>query len=181
MAQPFGAAEPSPPAYGAPGFGPGPAPLAPLVAPAPFVAPAPAPLLGGPIAPPAGRAVAATMADVPMSPQDGGMPGGAAPYGMAGPGAYGGPAGPAPGVAPAIGAPPPGRNATKGGLSMAAIGAIAFLVIGGGVTTVFVVRSRMDSSDKPIPTVDVPAPAAVAGEPGQHGSDEIQLRGLAPC
>lgn len=90
------------------------------------------------------------------------MPPGPAPYGGPAPLAMNGyPGAPA---APALASPPIGRKAAQGGPSLVAIGAIAFLLIGGVVSLFFVVRSHAASSDKPIPTVDVPAPAAVAGE-----------------
>jgi hypothetical protein len=95
-----------------------------------------------------------------------GYPSGAAPGGA--PQAYGGaPPGMGMGGPPPVVpyGPPPAPAKSGGGMSLVAIGALAFVLIGGGMTAFFVVRARSAADDKPIPTVDVSTAIASPAEP----------------
>jgi hypothetical protein len=147
-------------------------------------APAAFPPPATPAAPRAGAMVPATMVDpgaacvpppqYPVSPYAGGAapaagfapPGGPTPptvgYNTPAPNPYGAP------PPPAYPAPPPRVAAgATAGPPMILIGVAAFVVIG-GLTTFLALRGRSsgESSDKPIPTLDVPPVATVPSDPG---------------
>lgn len=86
----------------------------------------------------------------------------ASPYGAAVPGFN------PPQAYPMTPPPPParGRRRSQGGPSLAVIGAVSFVIIG-GVTTAVAIGSRPSGDDKPIPTVAIPAPTSLpTADPG---------------
>ena len=62
--------------------------------------------------------------------------------------------------------PPPGRGRGKAGPSLAVIGLVSFVGIGSVVTAVVLVRRPSSGDDKPVPTVEIPAPPSPPADAG---------------